>query len=201
MSLQFEKNSVTHNQYAPYLSGLRTIYADMDRKYREAAIYYDFNCIGCKDNCCFTHFYHHTLLEYLYVIEGFNTLDHEKKIEIKYRASEVCPKTVEANERGMTVRLMCPLNFDGLCVLYSFRPMICRLHGIPHEFKMPDGSKLSRPGCEVFSKQCAAKSYFKFDRTPFYTDLAGLEKDLRQAVGLTQKIKMTVAQMIAEFEI
>jgi hypothetical protein len=201
MSLDLNKNNGMYHSYTPYLAELKTIYAGMDKQYREAASYYDFNCAGCKDNCCFTHFYHHTLLEYLYVLEGFNGLDREKKIEIKSRASTVCRKNIEACKKGITVRLMCPLNADGLCALYSFRPMICRLHGIPHEFEMPDGSRICRPGCEAFSRQCAGKNYFKFDRTPFYKDVAGLEKELRRTAGMTQKIKMTIAQMITGFEI
>ncbi len=45
----------------------------MDLKYKEAADYYGFDCTGCEDNCCFTRFFHHTLLEYLYIMEGYGT--------------------------------------------------------------------------------------------------------------------------------
>ena len=91
---------------------------------------------------------------------------------------------------------MCPLNFDGRCILYAYRPMICRLHGIPHEFTRPDQRTLYGPGCEAFTKKYAQKGHIKFDRTPFYLAMAELEKDFKLKAGLTRKLKMTIAQMI-----
>jgi Fe-S-cluster containining protein len=139
-------------------------------------------------------------LEYFFLLEGYNTLENEKQVEAKSRAQKVCLKAVAANEKGITLRLMCPLNFSGLCILYAHRPMLCRLHGIPHELHRPGQSVLFGPGCHVFTKKYYKdKSYFRFDRTPFYVELAELEKELRRAVGMTQKITMTIAQMIIEF--
>lgn len=182
--------------YTPFLDRLKIIYAAMDQKYKEAAEYYGFDCKGCKDNCCLTRFYHHTVLEYLYIFHGYNTLECEKQAEVKHRALSVYKKTVEADEKGNPVRLMCPLNFDGYCILYTYRPMICRLHGIPHELHRPGQNILYGPGCEAFTKQCEKKDYFKFDRTPFYIDMAKLENELKQSAGITQKSKMTIAQML-----
>ena len=56
-----------------------------------------------------------------------------------------------------------------------------------------------RPGCGAFSEQHFDKSYFKFDRTPFFMEMAMLEKEFKQAVGLSQKFKMTVAEMLETF--
>lgn len=94
---------------------------------------------------------------------------------------------------------MCPLNFDGLCVLYPYRPMICRLHGIPHELQPPGQGKILNVGCRDFEKRNSTRMHVPFDRTPFYTKMAGLEKEFRQQAGTTQKIKMTVSQMIVSF--
>jgi Fe-S-cluster containining protein len=185
--------------YLPFLERLKRIYAAMDQKYKEAAEYYNFHCTGCEDNCCFTRFYHHTLLEYLYIYEGFKTFDRKKQKKIIQKASDVSCKSVLAAEKVQTVRLICPLNLDGLCLLYAFRPMICRLHGIPHELQQPGMEIVYGPGCEAFSKPCLQKNYFKFDRTPFYIEMAELEKELKQAVGMTQKLKFTVAEMINSF--
>jgi len=171
-----------------FLKQLRAIYSSMDLKYNEASTYYEFNCTGCEENCCMTRFYHHTVLEYLYIITGFNNLDIEKQIEIKARALKVRQKSI--------LRHMCPLNFDGKCILYSSRPMICRLHGIPHELHSPGRNIAYGPGCEAFSKYYSEKDYYRFDRTPFYIKMASLEKDLKQAAGITTKIKMTVADML-----
>jgi len=171
----------------------------MDRKYQAAADGYGFNCTGCEDNCCFTRFYHYTLLEYLYILEGLNNLDGEKRAEIKRRALDVCRKTDRADAEGVSVRLMCPLCVDSVCLLYAYRPMICRLHGIPHELQRPGEGLLQASGCDAFTRQFRGKQHFKFDRTPFYLEMAGLEKELRQALGMPIKIKMTVAQMIKTY--
>ncbi len=185
--------------FAPFLERLKIIYSAMDKKYQEAADYYNFYCTGCDDNCCFTRFYHHTLLEYFYIMEGYNTLVNEKQVEVKRRALEVCRKTREPDEKGVSVRLMCPLNVNNLCLIYTYRPMICRLHGISHVLQRPGQGVLYAPGCEVFIEQCQQKEPFKFDRTPIYREMAELEKELKQAIGITQKIKMTVAQMLVTF--
>ncbi len=196
---QFQPPNIQHEKYTSFFNSLKIIYKAMDQKYKEAADYYGFNCNGCEDNCCTTRFYHHTLLEYLYILKEFNSLENEKQINIKHRALDVCRKTIEADEKGMPVRLMCPLNFDGLCILYNYRPMICRLHGIPSELHRPEQQLAYSPGCDAFSKQSGNKDYIQFDRTPFYVKMAELEKKLKKAVGITQKIKMTVAQMLVAF--
>lgn len=185
-----------NHEYAPFFKELKRIYAAMGRKYKEAADYYGFNCTGCIDNCCLTRFYHHTYLEYFYILEGYHTLEEKQRIEVTNRALDVCEKTAAADEKGDPVHLMCPLNFDGLCILYEYRPMICRLHGIPHELQRPGQKVVYGPGCEAFTKQCKEKGYFKFDRTPFYIEMARLEKNFKQEMGITQKLKKTIAQML-----
>ncbi|RZB29613.1 MAG: hypothetical protein SRB1_01893 [Desulfobacteraceae bacterium Eth-SRB1] len=196
MFLPVKKIKSQYNKYSPFLDRLKVIYAAMDKKYHEAADYYGFYCEGCKDNCCRTLFYHYTLLEYFYILEGYGTLEYDRQVEIKNRALEVCGKTDEAEKKGMKVRLMCPLNFDDMCVLYVYRPMICRLHGIPHELQRAGQNVVHSPGCDAFTEQNKKKSYFKFDRTPFYIKMAELENELKMAANITQKLKMTVAQML-----
>lgn len=191
-----EKAKSQYNKYSPFLDRLKVIYAAMDKKYQKAADYYGFYCEGCKDNCCRTLFYHYTLLEYFYILEGYSALEYDRQVEIRNRALKVCWKIDEAEEKGMKVRLMCPLNFDDKCTLYTYRPMICRLHGIPHELQMAGQNVIHSPGCNAFTEQNREKSYFKFDRTPFYIKMAELENELKMAANITQKLKMTVAQML-----
>ncbi len=192
---------IQHNQksYTNFLNRLQSIYASMDKKYQELADHYGFHCTGCEDNCCFTRFYHNTLLEYLYVMEGYNNLTQEKKVDVKRKALGVCQKSDRADETGLPVKLMCPLNYRGLCLIYEHRPMICRLHGISHELHMPGRNIVYGSGCEAFTQQSQGKKPFNIDRTPFYVEMAELEKDLRETVDMTQKIKMTLAQMITSF--
>lgn len=181
---------------ADFFDRLQSVFADMDRGYAEAAEHYGFRCNGCEDNCCRTRFYHHTYLEYLYIHTGLNKLTHQKKQEVQSKATRVCRQLEKADEKAISVRLMCPLNSNGLCTLYIYRPMICRLHGIPHELRKPGQNAIRGPGCGMFAVQCPNKSYREFDRTLFYFEMAKLESELKQAAGLSGKIKMTIAEMI-----
>ena len=184
----------------PLLDRLDTLYKAMDRKYQEAADHYGFQCNGCDDNCCYTRFYHYTLLEYLYIRKGYHLLERERQTQITRSALDVCRKTEVADKKGRAVRLMCPVNVAGLCVLYAYRPMICRLHGIPHELQTPGRPVSYGPGCGAFDEQCSGRPYFKFDRTPFYSEMAGLESEFKQTIGLTGKVKLTIAEMIISIE-
>ena len=149
-----------------FFDRLQLTFADMDRQYGTAAEYYKFHCNGCEDNCCRTRFYHHTYLEYLYIHAGLNKLGPQIQQEIQSRAAVVCRETAKADEKTMPVRLMCPLNFDGRCILYRHRPMICRLHGVSHELRKPGQNVIRGPGCKMFDLRCSDKGYRKFDRTP-----------------------------------
>lgn len=184
----------------PFLDRLAALYAAMDRKYREAADYYGFQCSGCEDNCCFTRFYHYTALEYLFILKGYHLLDTQKQAEVKRRAMDVCRKTEKADKEGTSVKMMCPVNSAGLCLIYAYRPMICRLHGIPHELVSPGRGMSKTSGCATFTRAYHLKKYYKFDRTPFYAEMAALEQELRQSMGGIRKIKMTVAEMITTFD-
>jgi len=190
------ENKYSGAVYIDFIDRLKQIYVAMDQAYNTAAGHYGFACAGCRDNCCRTRFYHHTVIEYTYIIEGLKTLTPLKQNEVKSRAMIVVDKVAGADDNGEAMRLMCPLNFDELCILYPCRPMICRLHGIPHELKKPGQKTFFGPGCETFDQQCGPKSYFKFERTPFYRDMAILEREVKQTLNFAGKIKMTIAEMI-----
>jgi len=186
-----------------FLNRLQSVYALMDRKYRQVADYYQFYCTGCDDNCCATHFYHHTVVEYLYLRTGFDDLPAAKRKHIRDEACRNRRVTDYQSHERKNARIMCPLNFDGRCVLYAHRPMICRLHGLPHELCKPGAEAIKSPGCDAFVKQCQGKSSLskqaEFDRTPFYRQIAMLEQELRKTTEFTSKVKMTVAEMIVTF--
>ena len=179
-----------------FFDRLQRLFGAMDRQYTLTATYYGFHCNGCEDSCCRTRFYHHTYLEYLYLRAGLNQLSLPRQREIQSRAVEVCRGTANTDEKATPVRRMCPLNFDGLCTLYAYRPMICRLHGISHELRKPGQNTIRGPGCGMFDLRCSNMKYRKFDRTPFYFEMAKLESELKAAVGLSGRVKMTIAEMI-----
>ncbi len=188
--------NMTKNIYTPFFERLKALYVDMDSYYGNAADYYGFDCKGCMENCCLTRFYHHTHIECLYLLEGLSFLAKKKQIETTKKAADYNKKAIESDVKKKQARQMCPLNFDGLCILYNYRPMICRLHGVSHELKKPGRDIIYSPGCGEFTRQCENKAYFSFDRTPFYIKMAQLEKDLKLKFGFTKKFKNTIAQMI-----
>lgn len=174
------------------------LFARMDAAYDAAAAQYGFVCAGagCTDNCCLTRFHHHTLVEYCFLMEGFAGLDPALQDALQNRAAAVNRAVAEEEAAGRTPRIMCPLNQDGRCLLYAYRPMICRLHGIPHVFAHPFQGTISGPGCHEFEARCGASEGRPLDRTAVYRDLSRLEQEFRQMTGVTEKIKKTVAQML-----
>ena len=189
----------SHDKLVPYLDALIDLYSSMDRAYSLAAAHYGFNCTGCENNCCYTHFYHYTNLEYGYILKGYRSLAGHKIARIRQRALALIEDTQASGKREIARRHMCPLNFDGRCILYAYRPMICRLHGVPHEFQTPHHKVIHAPGCDEFTGQHGDAEYYNFDRTPFYKQMARLEGGLKQALGIGKKFKMTIAEMIASF--
>ena len=200
MNLTPDRFTAARDRYLPLLDRLAALFEQMDAAYDAVAGQYGFQCRGCADNCCRTRFYHHTLIEYLYLMEGMNALDAEAERETLLQARRVCGKMADADRQGKTFRMMCPLNRDERCILYPYRPMICRLHGIPHELQRAGGSVVKMPGCDAFFSQCrdlGKTDYIRFDRTPLYRQMAMLEKELRLVTGANGPIKLTVAQMLA----
>ncbi len=187
------------DSFALFSDRLKAAFQRMDAAYQKVAAFYDFHCSGCEDNCCRTRFYHHTLLEFFYIFKGVEELSAAKRKDIRQKAEAVCSESLESEKHGETIRLMCPLNEKGLCLLYDYRPMICRLHGISHEIHRPDGQVLYGPGCDVFMNIAEKQKNVNFDRTPFYKEIAMLEKAFREKTGNSQGVKMTVSQMLIHF--
>jgi hypothetical protein len=196
MGFPFEPFSPPGSRYRAFSNRLRELFVAMDREFGKAAAHYGFQCDGCPDNCCQTYFHHYTHLEYVFMREGLSALAPAIQREIRAKAEEVCREVARADRQGKSVRVMCPLNDHGLCILYSNRLMICRLHGIPYEFQPPGQKRIHCPGCAGFDARCSDKSYYAFDRTPFYSQMANLEKEFRKKFGISGKIKLTIAEMI-----
>jgi Fe-S-cluster containining protein len=166
----------------------------MDEAYRVAAGRYGFLCRGCPENCCETRFHHHTLIEFGYLSAGFQALAEVTRADVLAEARRAMGRMPLAEATGEKLRLMCPLNRDQHCLLYPYRPMICRLHGIPHALHQADGRVLSGQGCGHFDQ--VAGPGRPLDRTPFYRQMAFLEREVREAAGSTGRIRMTIAEML-----
>ena len=182
-------------EFARLVAGL---YHDMEVAYDQTAKALCFSCSGCPDNCCDSYFMHHTYTEWAYLWHGLKTLEKSQLQNISENAARYVLESEAALARGEQPVVMCPLNSDGLCSLYPYRFMICRLHGVPAAFTRPDGQKLDFPGCFRCQEQTSADIQIApLDRTRFFQRLVQLEIDLLGHRRMTApKVKLTIAQMI-----
>ncbi len=176
-------------------TSLAQLYEQMDQAWACAADAHGFKCNGCSDNCCTSLFFHHTFVEKAYFLHGFQCLEPEKQNRLILRAETYCSRMLAQQTRARSLKPMCPANEEGLCLLYPFRPMICRLHGLPHELSRPGGRTLHGPGCAAGNFDDTHS--IPFDRTPFYQQMAQIELEYRRRFHLNEKIKQTIAQMIS----
>jgi hypothetical protein len=186
--------------FTPVFERISKLYCTMDRAYSDAAHYYAFHCKGCDHNCCQERFYHYTGAEHIYLAHGLATLGPEARTGIFSRADEVMRLYQLRDASLQGGRAVCPLNLEGFCVLYTFRPMICRLQGIPHHIIKPGHPRKSGPGCHVFNEKILPEnlSDFGFDHTPFYLEMAAIEIELRNRLKYKGRYKKTVAEMLVD---
>jgi hypothetical protein len=183
---------------------MRQIYEEMEREYEQVAAQLQFSCDGCPDNCCDSYFQHHTFVEWGYLWLGFRQLPETRQAEILERSrlyNTACEQTLARNERP---QVMCPLNENGRCILYTHRLMVCRTHGVPATMQRPDGKRLDFPGCfgcqELVKKTFAHESDLpRAERTLLLRKLAMLENELMGGQRhLYPRIKLTIAQMLVK---
>jgi hypothetical protein len=176
------------------------LYSDMEAAYDQTAKALDFSCSGCPDNCCDSYFLHHTYTEWTYLWQGLKTLEASQLQNITEKAASYVVESEAALASGERPIIMCPLNSEGLCVVYSYRMMICRLHGVPTIFTRPDGKKPDFPGCFRFQEQLSGENAeVALDRTQFFRRLVELEVGLLgHRRMMAPKVKLTIAQMIVK---
>ncbi|MEJ5358604.1 MAG: YkgJ family cysteine cluster protein [Desulfobacterales bacterium] len=177
----------------PLAADLEGLYAAMDADYAAAAAAGGFVCRGCADTCCRSRFEHRTWAEYLYLRRAFEALPADRIAALRARAREV----IEARRRAPDAAPACPLLEGDRCLLYAARPMLCRLHGVPHRFRLPDGTWREGPGCAAFHRRQPGPGRALLDRTPHYARLARLEAACRRALGIRRGFRRTIAAMIA----
>ncbi|MBF0318437.1 MAG: hypothetical protein HQL01_01355 [Nitrospirae bacterium] len=195
----------------PYVDKLAGIFAASDALYRASQEHYPmvgtdgtkgpFSCTGCEDNCCTTVFYHYTLIEYFYLAEGLSQIeDMEIAGAIAERSQAYLGEIVKNPFKTDSMRIMCPLNFDGMCVVYQNRPLICRVHGVPSELRPPGKAVQHWDGCKRFVDLNGREGLsFVIDRTPFYSQIAALEGQLRRELVFFQKYRKTIAEMVLDY--
>jgi len=155
---------------------LRELYLEIDATYASTGEQVGFSCEGCDGvKCCTVDVSLHTFVEMLFLRQGFNSLDTGRQLEVLGRCRAMI-KAREDDPLGVYRNAVCALNFDGLCSLYEYRPMICRLAGIPHFIARPDGKIIESGGCSRYCLEIlAVHPGVKIDRSPFYRGMAELE--------------------------
>ena len=186
---------ISGNEFIPRVERL---YGEMDAAYGEVAARAGFSCEGCDgEKCCTVDLELHTYVEMHHLRSGFSRLGVSDQVEILAR----CETTLKAradDPLGDAYRnAVCVLNFDGLCRLYEYRPMICRLAGIPHFIEKPDGRTVTRGGCSRYETEIMpAHPDLRIDRTELYREMAAIEIDVVHATG-GRTMPRTVAETIA----
>lgn len=179
------------------LDKTKALFDKMHAAYDVVADNYGFSCEGCTDNCCVQRFFHHTHVEYQLLRAGMATLEPEVRDRIISRANMTVMSYMKELEAGELLPMMCPANIDGKCAVYEWRPMMCRLHGMPFRAPSRDGEKLGE-GCARFSA-LHPDSVIRVDRKLFYPELAQLEMQFRMQNNLGGgKYVKTTAEMIVD---
>lgn len=176
---------------------LLAIYRRIDAAYAEAAKDAGFSCEGCDGaKCCTVDLKIGTLIEMSYLKQGFNSLPHSQQLEILARCRQVISAKEAAPAGELYRNSVCALNSGGSCVLYEYRPMICRFHGMPHFFVGPRGSLVEGDGCLRFKELYQGRDRnLRIDRTQFYREMAALELESVRIRGERTE-KRTVAETL-----
>ncbi|MDY7001836.1 MAG: hypothetical protein SVS15_08670 [Thermodesulfobacteriota bacterium] len=179
---------------------LEALYGRMQRAYDQVAGAIDFTCMGCPRNCCTGYFQHHTYVEWAYMDKGVKALPKAERDEIVARAQAYVDRAGTMLALGERPDVMCPLNVDGLCGLYSHRLMICRLHGVPHTLQGRSGDAGEYPGCFRFQEEAEGRADVPLlNRTPLYRELAALEMDFLGAkIKRLPRVDLTIAEMLVQ---
>jgi hypothetical protein len=183
-----------------FVKRVSELYRDMEEAYDRNAKELNFFCNSCPDNCCDSFFLHHTHTEWAYLWLGLKTLDSRQQQKIQAKAAQYVIASEDALAKGVRPVIMCPLNEDGLCGLYPYRMMLCRLHGVPASLTRPDGQTLKFPGCFRCQEHIQTENPGPpLDRTRFLQRLAGLEIELLGSRRMSApRVKLTIAQMIVK---
>lgn len=150
-------------------------------------------CIRCErycSDCCYAVF-GLFLIEAAYIEQHFGQLDSEVKRETLLRCDDsdrdlrILEKRLQAHQDDPQMssyalareRIRCPLLDDNLeCVLYPYRPITCRVYGIPTKIQ----GKARVCGKAGFKK---GETYPAFDLDGVYGDLFALSKELLKEAG------------------
>jgi hypothetical protein len=177
---------------------VRELYRKIDSAYSAVANEIGLTCEDCNGIvCCTVDLTLHTFSEISYLRHGFKMLEPSLQSEILTKSRWIVDAKSEAPYGDRYRSAVCALNFAGACALYEFRPMICRLAGVPHMFMRPDGSQAQSGGCRKFEETIRGQHpEAKIDRSEFYREMAAMEIEAVRARGRRTE-KLTVSEALA----
>lgn len=178
---------------------LSELYRKIDSTYGAVVGEAGFSCGGCDGvKCCTVDLSLHTLIEMLYLRRGFKTLEPLRQSDILRKCREMVNSKQDDPWGDAYRSAVCALNSGGLCSLYEYRPMICRLAGVPHFFARPDGTTTHSGGCSRYETEVRlTHPELRIDRTTFYREMAVIEMDVVRSLGNRTKSR-TVAETLVE---
>ncbi len=140
-----------NDAFKPFFEQYEALSASVERAFETVKNQYP-DCVKCKplcSDCCYAVF-DLTLIEALYINERFRGKYSGEPLEIltercnridrtlyklkknAYKAAESGKEETEILEDMAEVRVRCPmLNDAQMCEIYEFRPLTCKLYGIP----------------------------------------------------------------------
>ena len=175
-------------------------FLEMEEKYGE--------CIRCERHCsdCCHAVFGLFLIEAAYLKHNFDRLDKDKIKTALLRCNEAdralnrLEKMLKSYKDDPDMqayamareRIQCPLLDDNLdCILHPFRPITCRVYGIPTKIQ----GKSRVCGKSEFKKGI---SYPAFDLDGVYRDLFELSKELLNQTGTTDLEKASLLVSVSK---
>ncbi len=175
------------SRYEQLMQGVDDIFDKIKKDYPQE--------VGCDNGCtdCCYALFDLTLIEAIYLNQSFLQLDSEFRNRILIDADKADRKThkikrklfkahqdgtsdQEILRRAAQERVRCPLLVEDKCVLYSSRPLTCRLYGLP--MKLGENTvTCSRSGFEPGGR------YPTVDMQKLHDQLMDLSLELARGIG------------------
>jgi Fe-S-cluster containining protein len=108
--------------YQELINKVDQLFIDIKKEYSS-----EINCVEkCRD-CC-SNVFNISIIEGFYLTKGLKTLHPEDIAKIKQNILSVKELLQKQNNKEL---IACPLLINDLCILYHYRPIICRTFGMP----------------------------------------------------------------------
>jgi hypothetical protein len=158
------------------MPALKALYSRADLGYEAHMREHGLSCGSCFEApCCRVDLRLHTYLEKYYLLQGFGSLE----AGVRDGVVALCVRGASAEGENE----FCVMRGPGVCLIYPWRPLICRLAGPAHSFQGPRGGSVRGDGCPQLLRDPGRDTPPRMDRTPYYRDMSLLELNLVNEFG------------------